>query len=107
MALSQKVRKSKRIASRMCVSCKETQLKRGLIRIVRTPLSVVEIDLKGKKSGRGAYLCSRPECWEEAIKRKRIDHALKIEVSPEDKVRLIEFARTLQSGASSTSGVER
>ena len=45
------------------------------MRIVRTPNGAVEIDLTGKKPGRGAYLCrQRVECWEAApLKKDRLD----------------------------------
>lgn len=54
-----------------------------LIRVVRTPEGEVLIDLTGKKSGRGAYICGKLECFKLAQKNKALDRALKCQVSPE------------------------
>lgn len=57
--------------------------KRELIRIVRTPEGTIEIDLKGKRAGRGAYVCLQQECWEVALKQGVLGRALKAPVSTE------------------------
>ena len=41
---------------RTCAVTKEKLEKRDLIRVVRTPVGEVEIDLTGKMNGRGAYI---------------------------------------------------
>src|SRR5579885_1748 len=61
--------KQKHIPLRTCVSCHETKPKRELLRVVRTPDGHVSIDATGKKSGRGAYLCARLSCWEQAVQK--------------------------------------
>ena len=48
--------KLKKIPMRTCVVTREKLEKKDLVRIVRTPEGTVEIDLNGKKNGRGAYL---------------------------------------------------
>ena len=48
--------KTRKEIERTCVVTRETLRKDMLFRIVRTPEGNVEIDLKGKKNGRGAYL---------------------------------------------------
>ena len=48
--------KQRKIPMRTCAVTKEKCEKRDLIRIVRTPEGNVEIDITGKKNGRGAYL---------------------------------------------------
>lgn len=70
-----------KIPYRTCIGCQEKKPKRDLLRIIRTPDGVVEIDETGKKSGRGAYLCYDKTCFQEAIKKKRLGKALKIELS--------------------------
>jgi predicted RNA-binding protein YlxR (DUF448 family) len=60
------------------------------VRIVRTA-DGVEVDLTGKKQGRGAYLCPNPECWETALKKGRVEQALKTKLAPDDRLRLNEF----------------
>ena len=47
----------KKIPMRKCLGCMQSFPKKELIRVVRTKESQVLIDLTGKKSGRGAYLC--------------------------------------------------
>lgn len=57
--------------------------KRDLIRVVKTPEDDILIDLKGKKSGRGAYLCGKVSCFKLAKKSKALDRALKHTVGPD------------------------
>jgi predicted RNA-binding protein YlxR (DUF448 family) len=64
------------------------------VRIVRTPQGA-EVDLTGKKPGRGAYLCRRPACWQEALRKNRLDSALKTKLSADEKLKLNEFAASL------------
>ncbi|OEG00441.1 hypothetical protein BHF71_00600 [Vulcanibacillus modesticaldus] len=73
----------KKIPMRKCVACQEMKPKRELLRIVRTPEKDVVIDLKGKKSGRGAYICYGSECLQKAKKRKSLDRALEVVISDE------------------------
>lgn len=77
---------------RTCVSCRETAAKRGLIRLVRTPDGTVEIDETGKKAGRGAYLCQRYECWQEALKKERLAKALRVRLWEADRRALEAYA---------------
>lgn len=57
--------------------------KKELIRVVRTPEEEILIDLTGKKSGRGAYLCGDVECFHLAKKSRALDRALKANVGEE------------------------
>ncbi len=75
--------KLKKQPQRMCVGCQEMKPKKQLIRVVRTPDDNVEIDLTGKRSGRGAYICPELECLTKAQKGKRLDKALQRTVSQE------------------------
>lgn len=67
---------TKKIPQRMCVGCQQMKAKRELLRVVRTPDEDVVLDLTGKKSGRGAYLCRDVACLEKAVKEKRLEKAL-------------------------------
>lgn len=69
---------------RTCIACGAKSTKTSLHRIVRTPAGDVEFDPKGRAAGRGAYVCS-VECLEQALKSKRIERALKTQVSDEQK----------------------
>ncbi|ANE47575.1 nucleic-acid-binding protein [Paenibacillus swuensis] len=71
----------RKIPLRKCVACQEMMPKKELIRVVRTPDEQIMIDLTGKKSGRGAYLCGKVSCFKLAKKSKALDRALKQSVS--------------------------
>lgn len=58
---------------RMCNGCGEMKTKRELIRVVRDAEGNISLDLTGKKSGRGAYICRDAECLKKARKNKRIE----------------------------------
>ena len=81
---------------RTCIACRSTSGKRDFVRIVRTPEGGVEVDLSGKKAGRGAYLHPAYACWEQALKKGRVEGALKVKLTPDDRLRLTEFATSLQ-----------
>ena len=98
--MSAKVRtKPRHVPQRTCVGCRETGAKREFVRVVRTPIGTVEIDPTGKKSGRGAYLCQRRECWQAALKKDRLGHALRATLSEADRVVLLEYAEGLAASS--------
>jgi uncharacterized protein len=97
--------KQKHIPQRTCVGCHEVEPKRSLIRIVRG-LSGVEIDLTGKRSGRGAYLHDQRSCWEKGLKGS-LAHALKTELTADERQQLAAFALSLDKlGSSDQAGAE-
>ena len=73
----------KKIPMRQCLGCREMKPKRELIRVVRSPEGTISIDLKGKASGRGAYICPNAECLKRAIKAKAISRAFDTEIPQE------------------------
>ena len=73
--------KVKKIPMRMCTGCMEMKPKKELIRIVKSPEGEVSVDLTGKKSGRGAYICKSAECLEKAFKAKRLSRNLDVSIS--------------------------
>ena len=80
---------------RTCIACRESKPKRELLRVVRTPDEQVQLDATGKKAGRGAYLCAKLGCWENALKRKRLEQEFEVTLSSEDRVALDAFVATL------------
>ena len=68
---------------RMCVSCREMQPKKELVRVVRTPEGAVILDTTGRANGRGAYLCKKSACLEKAIKSRALERALETKIEPE------------------------
>lgn len=85
----------KRLPERTCIACRNTRTKKELIRLVLTDENLVEIDLSGKKNGRGAYLCQLFSCWELGVKKNRLDYALKTKIAPSNRQSLIAFAEGL------------
>ena len=75
--------KVKKIPMRMCIACHEMKPKKEMIRVVRSPDGEVSIDLTGKKSGRGAYICRDLECLKKARKSKRIERSLAVSIPDE------------------------
>lgn len=89
--------KPRHIPQRTCIACRRSDAKRGLIRLVRNTEGRVEIDLSGKRNGRGAYLCHDPACWDAAIKRRSIERALRLDMlHPDDQSALHAFVRELE-----------
>ena len=66
----------KKVPERRCVGCGEHFPKSDLVRVLRTPEGEVVLDLTGKKSGRGAYICKKATCLKKAQKSKKIESSL-------------------------------
>ncbi len=84
----------KKVPLRKCTGCGEMKPKRELIRVVRTAekrdengdilvKSEISLDLTGKKSGRGAYVCANAECFEKARKARRFERSLSCAIPDE------------------------
>lgn len=73
--------KQRKVPLRTCVVSKEKCEKINLIRVVRTPEGNVELDLTGKKNGRGAYLKKDIEVFEKAKNTKILEKVLETTIS--------------------------
>ncbi len=76
----QQVTPKRKIPIRRCTGCGEHFPKADLIRILRTKDETIVLDLTGKLSGRGAYICRRPDCFRKARKGRRIESALECSI---------------------------
>ena len=85
----------KHIPQRTCVVCHKVKDKQELIRLVRVVDKSVEVDTRGKKAGRGAYLCRTQECWEIGCESGRLEHTLKTKLTRENRDQLIKFGNEL------------
>src|SRR5919201_558912 len=85
----------KHVPQRTCVACRQVAGKRQLVRIVRSPEGAVAVDPTGKRNGRGAYLHNDPACWDAALKRNVLQHALKTELSDADRAGLEAYRESL------------
>lgn len=73
----------KKTPMRKCTGCNEMKPKKELVRIVKSPEGDISVDLTGKKSGRGAYICRNAECLMKAKKGNRLEKAFDCSVPPE------------------------
>lgn len=85
----------KHVPERSCVACKKLRPKRHLVRLVRTAEGAVAVDTTWRRPGRGAYLCPAQECWHLAARRKSLDRALDVTVTPEMWQQLDAYAAGL------------
>ena len=75
--------KAKKVPMRMCTGCGEMFDKRTLVRVVKSPDGEVSLDLTGKKSGRGAYVCKNAECLKKARKKRAFERAFSVQIEDE------------------------
>ena len=80
---------AKKVPMRMCSGCGEMKPKRELVRAVKSPDGEISLDLTGKKSGRGAYVCKNMDCLKKARKAKRFELAFSCAI-PDDVYRRME-----------------
>ena len=71
----------KKIPMRMCLGCGEMKPKKELIRVVKSKEGEISLDLTGKKSGRGAYICKSVECFEKARKARKFERSFSCMIS--------------------------
>lgn len=90
---------AKHIPERTCISCRSKRPQGQLVRVVRNPVGGVGVDPVGKQPGRGAYFCRAKECWEQGLRKGRLEHVLKVKLTPEDLSRLGEFMQGLSATA--------
>ncbi len=63
-----------------------------MVRIVRQPDGGVAVDPTGRASGRGAYLCEDPACWELGLGRNRLERTLRVTIPPDQRSALLAYA---------------
>ena len=73
----------KKTPVRRCVGCGEHFPKNTLIRVLRTPSGEILLDMTGKASGRGAYLCKSAACLKRARKSGKISASLECAIPEE------------------------
>lgn len=68
---------------RQCLGCREMKPKPELVRVVRSPEGEISLDLRGKKPGRGAYICHSLDCLKRVRKSKALSRAFGSEIPAE------------------------
>lgn len=91
--MKRSIKPIKHIPQRTCVACHRVSAKRELIRLVRIADGSVEVDITGKKAGRGTYLCPAPDCWEAGLKGKKLEHTLRTRLTEDNRRQLIEYGQ--------------
>lgn len=75
---------------RTCAGCRTVRPQRELVRVVRTPTGGVELDdERGKRPGRGVYVCPDEGCLQRALRTKALERALKVSI-PADVVAALQ-----------------
>jgi predicted RNA-binding protein YlxR (DUF448 family) len=75
--------KVKKLPERRCTGCGEHFPKSTLIRVLRTPEGEIVLDVIGKRSGRGAYICKNSSCLKKARKARRLETSLECHIPDE------------------------
>lgn len=65
------------------MGCQGMHNKKEMLRILKTPEEKIILDITGKKTGRGAYICRNKECFEKARASKGLERSFKRAVAPE------------------------
>ena len=73
----------KKTPMRKCTGCGEMKDKKEMIRVIRNDEGKLELDMTGRKNGRGAYICNDIECLRKARKNKGLERSFKMPVPPE------------------------
>ena len=73
----------KKTPMRKCSGCGEMKDKKEMIRVIRNDEGKLELDMTGRKNGRGAYICNDIECLRKARKNKGLERSFKMPVPPE------------------------
>lgn len=73
----------KKVPMRQCLGCREMKPKRELIRVVRSAEGEISLDFKGKKPGRGAYVCPSEGCLSKAVKSRALERAFSVAIPAE------------------------
>ena len=77
---------------RKCVGCGEFKPRENLIRIMKTDKDGLVVNPNSKTFGRSAYLCYNQSCIELALKKSKLNKALKTNVAL-DKAILLDLLK--------------
>lgn len=88
-------RMNKKSPMRMCVGCHEMREKREMIRVLKMQDNTFCIDAAGRKNGRGAYLCKKMECLNQAVQNHGLERSFKMSIPKEIIAELTEEMKTI------------
>ena len=99
--MARRPQRRKHVPHRTCVACRTAGPKRELVRVVRTPEGDVLVDETGKLNGRGAYLCRRRSCWDDALAHGQLERSLKARLKGESEQALRMYSEGLPQAVES------
>lgn len=68
------------VPMRRCVGCGQMSPQADLVRLAVGSAGEIVVDSLRNRGGRGAYLCSQPQCLRLALARRSLERSLKIPV---------------------------
>lgn len=74
-------RRQPSVSRRTCIGCRATRPHHELIRLVVAPDGQVVVDLDRRLPGRGAHVCPRGRCFEQAVGKNALERAFRRPVS--------------------------
>lgn len=81
----------KKIPMRQCIALCQQFPKKDMFRIVKTPTGEIQIDLKGKVNGRGAYISKSKEAINVCKNKKVLEKKLEASIPDDIYDRLLEL----------------
>lgn len=75
--------KKTNVPMRMCIACREMKPKKEMTRVVKNADGEIFADPTGKAPGRGAYVCSSPNCLKLVGGKKLLHKTFSTNVSEE------------------------
>lgn len=93
---------NKKIPMRQCVGCQEMKVKKEMMRVIRITEekenAVFELDVTGRKNGRGAYICKNADCLNAAIKNKGLERSFKMPIPKDIYEKLTKEMEEFETG---------
>ena len=86
----------KHVPQRQCVACGARASQREMVRITIGADGQLSVGAPGRRSGRGAYLCHKPVCWQNVLKGDRLARALRGEIGASGREQIVAYGRWLQ-----------
>ena len=81
-----------KVIKRKCIACKEIKNRETMLKITKKyDTNEIVLNPDTKIFGRSVYLCYNKMCIENALKKNKLNKALKASISEELKGKLVEF----------------
>ena len=83
------------MTERLCISCRTTKEKGDMIKITRIKDGEIIISPNSKQTGYSAYICKNKVCIDNAVKRNKLEKALKTNLPFDKEILLKELYQYL------------